>query len=386
MKTEFYLALRYLFRGKAKHVSFIGVMSCLGVVLGVATVLVALSIVNGIDGGLMERIMKFKDHIIIESLDDDVQLPQIKDAINGWEEVEYAAITLNTQVFAKFKNTVVPLVVKGVDFNDSSGKKLFFPYIKEEFGDEGFFVGEGIMKRFFLSDSIEFYPLNKKLHLEEEKIRGTFSVGLYDVDNYYLVTDLERAKSFSPNYILTLGLKLKEPFAADKVKAKISQKFGGDIFVNTWIDTNQALFATLKLEKIAMFIILSLIVIIASFNIFATLTVKVVEKTKEIGILKSLGFTNRKILSIFTIQGVFIGVIGTFGGWALGLAICFMLKTYPFIQLPEEIFFTRFLPISVQVGDMVVIAIVSIIISFVSSLFPAIRAARLEICEALRYE
>ncbi|UCD15573.1 MAG: ABC transporter permease [Candidatus Omnitrophota bacterium] len=385
MKTEIFLALRYLFRGKAKHVSFIGVMSCMGVTLGVATVLVALSIVNGIDGGLMERIMKFRDHITIESLTPE-KLPLVKETIERWEEVDFAAITLNTQVFAKFNNTIVPLIVKGIDFEDRSGRQLFYQYIKEERAEEGFFVGEGIERRFFVTDTIEFYPLKKKLQLEEEKVRGTFSVGLYDVDNYYLVTDLDKAKSLSSNYVLFLGVKLKEPFEADKAKEKIRQEFPEDIFVSTWIETNQALFATLKLEKIAMFIILSLIVIIASFNIFATLTVKVVEKTKEIGILKSLGFNNREVLSIFTLQGIIIGIIGIFAGSGLGLAICFILKTYPFIRLPQEIFFTEFLPVSVQLSDIVLIALVSLGISFVSSLAPAVRAARLEVCEALRYE
>lgn len=389
MITEFFLALRYLFRGKAKHVSFIGIMSCLGVILGVAAVLVALSIINGIDGGLMERIMKFRDHITIESMDESIaadKLRQVKEVIQKWEEVEFAAISLNTQVFAKFHNTVVPLVVKGVDFSDRAGMDFFAPYIKEEYSADGFFVGEEIKKRFLIADKIEYYPLKKKLQMEEAKVRGTFSVGLYDVDNYYLVTDLERAKDLSPNYLLYLGIKVKDPFSVDKIKARIKQEAGKDIFVNTWIETNHALFATLKLEKFAMFTILALIVIIASFNIFAMLTVKVVEKTKEIGILKSIGFTNRKILSVFTMQGVIIGIIGVLTGSGLGLFVCFLLQQYPFVRLPQEIFFTEYLPVTVQYSDVAFIAAVSLVISFVSSLFPAIRAARLEICEALRYE
>jgi lipoprotein-releasing system permease protein len=385
MRTEFYLARRYLFRGKAKHLSFIGVISCLGVILGVATVIVAISIVNGIDGGLMERIMRFRDHIIIESTDVQKLIP-IKEEIQQWEEVDSAAITLQTQVFAKFNNTVVPLVVKGMDFSDAGAKKMFYPYIKEEFDSEGVFIGEGVRKRFFISDKIEFYPLKKKLALQEEKVRGVFSVGLYDVDNYYLIYDLEKAKELSSNYLLLLGVKLKEPFSAAEVKEKIAQKFYDGVFINTWIETNQALFATLRLEKIAMFIILTLIVVIASFNIFATLTVKVVEKTKDIGVLKSLGFTNRRILSIFTLQGLILGIIGVVCGSALGLGVCYVLKSYPFIRLPAEIFFTEFLPVSVQYGDIIFIGMVSLFISFISSIFPALRASRLVVCEALRYE
>lgn len=385
MRTEFFLAWRYLFRGKAKHVSFIGVVSCLGIILGVATVITAISIVNGIDGGLMERIMRFRDHITVESANEG-KLNEVKGVVSDWQEVEYAALSTNTQVFAKFSNTVVPLVVKGIDFNDAGGRKFFSQYIKEEYAQEGFFVGEGLKRKFLLGEKIEFYPLKKRLSLQEEKVRGYFSAGLYDVDNFYLIGGLDMVKDLSPNYLLSLGIKVKEPFAVDKIKQKLQEKFPEGIFVNTWIETNQALFSTLKLEKFAMFIILTLIVIIASFNIFAVLTVKVVEKTKDIGILKAIGFTNRKILSVFTLQGIILGVIGVCGGAVLGLGICFVLKAYPFIRLPAEIFFTEYLPITVKADDIIMISIVSLVIAFISSLFPAIRASRLAICEALRYE
>lgn len=385
MGTELYLAWRYLFRGGEKHISFIGVISCCGVILGVATVIVALAIVNGVDGGLMERIMEFRDHLTIESSDAS-NLDRVKQVIDKWEEVETSAITLQTQVFAKFDNMVVPLAVKGIDFNEQGGKKLFSSYIKEEFSDTGFFVGESLSRRFSINEKIEFYPLRKKLALQEEKVRGIFSVGLYDIDNYYIITDLEKAKELSENYLLVLGVKVKDPFAAGKLKKKIQADFPRNIFINTWIETNQALFSTLRLERIAMFVILTLIIIIASFNIFATLTVKVVEKTKDIGILKALGFTNRMILSIFTLQGVMLGIIGIFGGTLLGLGACYVLDTYPIIRLPQEIFFTEYLPVSIQQGDIIMIAAVSLVISFISSLFPALRASRLNVCEALRYE
>jgi lipoprotein-releasing system permease protein len=385
MKTEIYLARRYLFRGKARHVSFIGVISCLGIILGVATIIVATSIINGIDGGLMERIMRFKDHITVESKEPDLLL-EVKTEVNNWPLVERASLAAQTQVFAKFEDRIVPMVVKGIDFSDNKEKTFFNRYIVREIGQEGFFIGEPLRRRFFLDQEIEFYPLQKKLALQTEEIRGSFLVGLYDIDNYYLISDLATVKSLSPNYHFFLGLKVVDPFAASKVKEEIIKSFPKDLFVSTWIETNQALFATLKLEKIAMFIILTLIVLIASFNIFATLTVKVVEKTKDIGVLKSLGFNSRKILSIFTLQGLFLGFIGTSCGTVLGLGLCFILKRYPFIRLPEEIFFTEYLPISVNPKDIFLVAAITVFISFISSLLPAARAAKLNICQALRYE
>ncbi|MBU1367698.1 MAG: ABC transporter permease [Candidatus Omnitrophica bacterium] len=382
---ELYLARRYLFRGRAKHISFIGVISCLGVVIGVATVIVAISIVNGIDGGLMERIMRFKYHLTIEAAEDD-SLYRAKEVMKQWEEVEIASLSLQTQIFAKFDDAIIPLVVKGIDFSEKSELDFFYQYVKSDFNNEGFFAGEGLRRKFNLGERIEFYPLEKKLRLQEEKIRGFFSTGLYDIDNYYLIGDLEKTKELSPHCQFFLGVRIKEPFYADKIKQKIKQAFPEGLFVFTWIEQNEALFATLKLEKIAMFIILSLIILVASFSIFATSTVKVVEKTKEIGILKSIGFTNRKILTIFTLQGVILGFIGVIFGTCLGLGICLILEKYPFIRLPQEIFFTEYLPVAVNYGDIILIGALALCISFVSSLFPALRAARLSPCEALRYE
>ncbi len=384
MLTEIFLAFRYLFRGKARHVSFIGIISAIGIVLGVATVIVAVSIVNGIDGALLERIMQFQYHITLDTRDSD-QLYLMQKELSKEEGVEDSSLSVRTQVFAQIGDTIVPLVVRGFQLDDPGQEQFFSQYIKEEFNDSGFFLGKGLSRRFFFKDKIEFYPLDERLTLEKEPIRGYFETGLYDVDNYYLISDLEKAKNLSPHYHLFLGLRLSEPFAADRLADEIARRYPQSI-ITTWTETNQQLFATLRLQKIALFIILSLIIIVASFNIFATLTIKVVEKTKDIGILKSIGFTSRRILSIFTLQGLVLGVIGTLGGVTLGLGICFFLEKHPIISLPEEIFFTPYLPVSVDYGEVILIGVVAIFISFLSSIWPARRACRFCPTEALRYE
>ena len=156
--------------------------------------------------------------------------------------------------------------------------------------------------------------------------------------------------------------------------------------INTWIESNGALFSALKLEKVTMFIILSLIIVVASFNIFATLTVKVVEKTKDIGILKSLGFSSRHIVRIFSLQGIILGVIGVILGVGIGLFLCFLLKEYHFIHLPQEIYYIDYLPVMVNIKDVILISLVGVFLSFFSSIFPAVRASCLNPSEALRYE
>ncbi len=385
MIPELFLARRYLFRGRARHISFIGIVSCLGIALGVATLIVVISVMNGFDRDLMDRLMRFNQHLTIECLDQE-QLPEIEKELETWEDVEAASISLQTQVFAKFDNLVLPLAVKGVDFQDKEERQILYQYITRETASEGFFIGEGLKRRFFILDRIEFYPLKKKLQLQRGVVRGAFKVGLYDIDNNYLITDLERAKSLSSNYLLFLGVRISDPYKASQIKEKILAEFNQDVFVSTWMESNQVFFSALQLEKLVMFIILSLIILVAAFNIFATLTVGVVEKTKDIGILKSLGFTRKRISRIFSLQGLLLGFIGTLSGTVLGLGLCIALEKFPFIKLPQEIYYIEYLPMAINYRDISLIVLVGIALSFIFSLLPAMRAARLQPSEALRYE
>lgn len=380
-----YLAGRYLFRGKAKHISFIGVVSCLGIALGVATLIIVISVMNGFDRDLTDRLLKFNYDVVVEGVNQE-DLSGLKEKIDTWQNVKSVSYFVQTQVFAKIDELITPLAVKGVDFTDKKEKDFIYKYIKEDRGGSGFFIGDGLRRRFYLSGKLEYYPLKKKLELSEDLIRGYFKVGLYDIDNNYLIADIDKVKSLSSNYFVFLGVRTNDPFKADLIKNKIQSIAPSGVFVTTWIESNRVLFSALQLEKMVMFIILSLIILVASFNIFATLTVKVVEKTKDIGILKALGFTSRKILAIFSLQGLLLGFIGVVFGCLLGIGLCLVLQTYPLIKLPQEIYNLECLPIALNYRDITVIAVLGVILSFVSSLFPAIRASKLSSCEALRYE
>ncbi|MCK4810413.1 MAG: ABC transporter permease [Candidatus Omnitrophica bacterium] len=381
---EFYLARRYLFRGRAKHLSYIGIISCMGIAIGVATLIVVISVMNGFGRDLMARLMKFNYHLTIESFDRE-ELPGIKAELEGWDEVEIVSLVTQTQIFAKFGSQILPLVVKGIDLRDAKEREYFYQYLTCDFKNDGFFLGESLKEKYYIRETISFYPLKKRLKVQEEKIAGFFKVGLYDIDNYYVITDINKVKSLSPNYLSFLGLRLDEPFAADRLKKKIKNNFSQGVFINTWMESNRDLFSALKLEKIVFFILVSLITVVASFVIFAILTIKVVEKTKDIGILKSLGFTKGKILTIFSLQGLLLGTIGVISGSFLGLGLCFILKKYPFIKLPE-IYSIEYLPIAINYREISLIVFLGLLLSYVFSLLPALRASRLSPCEALRYE
>ena len=385
LKTEIFLALRYLFRGKARHISFISVISCMGVMVGVATLIVVMSVMNGFDKDLMGKLLRFNYHITIESANRDIPNDIIKEVRNT-KGVKSAGLFLQTQVFCKFNNYVVPVIVRGFDFSSRCEKREFYKYVIKDKGGRGFFVGDGLRRRFLLGSKISYYPLRRRLRLKEGRIRGVFKVGLYDVDNNYLICDINEAKKLSNNYLLFLGVRINDPFKAAAVKNRLKDLINKGFMVNTWIETNGAVFSALKLEKITMFVILSLIVVVASFNIFSTLTIKVVEKTKDIGVLRSLGFNSMGILSVFSIQGLILGIIGIIAGAAIGTSLCFLLKEYHFIRLPQQVYYISYLPVVMKVKDIVLISSLGILLSFISSLFPAVRASRLKPSDALRYE
>jgi lipoprotein-releasing system permease protein len=384
MISELYLAQRYLFRGRARHISFIGIVSCFGVALGVAALIIVISVMNGFDRDLMDRLLKFNYHLNIFAKNAKT-LEAIKDFTDELTEVQSSSFIVQTQIFIKIEKYVYPLYVKGIDFNNQGEREQFFSYVKSDSKTGGFFVGEGLKLRLLPLDKIEYYPLDKNFKLKEEKVRGYFKTGLHDIDNTYVITDLEKAKSLSDNYSLSLGLRFKDPYLANEVRNKIETKFHESFYVNTWMD-NQVLLSALRLEKLTMFVLLSLITLVASFNIFATLSVKVVEKTKDIGILKTIGFTNRKILSVFSLQGLILGFIGVFFGTVIGLGLCILLNKYHFIKIPADIYAIEYLPVYINYRDIFIVGLLGILFSFISSLFPAIRASKLAPSEALRYE
>ena len=178
---------------------------------------------------------------------------------------------------------------------------------------------------------------------------------------------------------------VKDIYAADKIAAAIQEKLGPAYQTRDWMRMNRSLFAALKLEKIAMFIILTLIVLVAAFNITSTLIMLVMEKTKDIAILKSMGATRRSIMKIFMLEGIIIGAIGTVLGLGLGFLLTSILKKYEFIKLPSDVYYISTLPVKIESLDVALIAGATMLISFLATIYPAWQASRLDPVEAIRF-
>ena len=226
--------------------------------------------------------------------------------------------------------------------------------------------------------------------LRQYEMTGTFTTGMYDYDMKNIYVPLEAAQEqlgiLGDDRVSLLGIRTDDPDQASAVAQAIQQRLGFEFYAVSWSTTNRALFSALKLEKLAMGLILTLIVVVAAFNIVSTLVMVVVDRTREIGILKSMGMTDRRILRVFILQGLWIGVIGTVMGTTLGLFLAWLVDTYEIIRIPPDVYFVDRLPISIHAVDIAMIVGISVFIALVATIYPAFQASRLQPVDAIRHE
>ncbi|MFH1202109.1 MAG: ABC transporter permease [Candidatus Omnitrophota bacterium] len=388
-----WISFRYLIsKDKERFISFIGLISVLGVAVGVATLIVVLAVMTGFDNELREKIVGAHSHIMVEAglpIEDYEALAAEAQKVKG---VSSVSPYVGGQVFLYHQDRIVNLNLRGIDPKlEPSVSKMKDYLIKGDLdlAGDSIVVGRELARIFALDigDSLSVITAldNRMVDL---KVSGIFNSGMYDYDMNLGLVNLKMAQDiFSLGDAVTgLGIKTTNLYKAGAISASLKKQLGPDYSVRSWIEINKNFFAALKLEKITMFIILTLIVIVASFNIVATLSVLVTHKTKDIGILRSIGATASQIKRIFRLEGLFIGLGGTVLGSFLGIAICLILKRYQFIKLPEDIYYIQYLPVSIDLKDIATVVLVALVITYLSTLFPANKAASLKPVEALRYE
>jgi lipoprotein-releasing system permease protein len=230
-------------------------------------------------------------------------------------------------------------------------------------------------------------PFGMMPKMQKFEVKGLLHTGYYEYDSTTGYADIAAAAKFFGVEAGATGLsaRLRDLDSAEAVAKRLQSRFGPAYLVRTFNDMNRTLFAALKLEKGVMFIILTLITLVASLNIASTLILRSVEKTKDIGLLKAMGATPRQIRRIFWIEGSIIGGAGVVMGLVLGLILCFIIWRYPIVELPSDIYYLSRVPVSIQLWDVVAVVVMGVLLSLLATVYPAFRAAKVNPVEAIHY-
>ena len=409
MSFEFFVARRYLFsHRKQAFIYVISLMSIIGVALGVAALVVVLGVYNGLTTDMRDKILGANAHGIVLSYIPDAfgKNPGLRDEILRTPGVTGATPFIYTEVMLSSGDGVKGLMLRGVDPRTAPGVLSMLKAIKKgsinglETGDgtPGIIIGEELAKHIglgmgsrvnLLSPAGEKTTAGFQPRIRPFEVAGIFKTGMYEYDSSLAFVTLDAARELlglDPGFLSGIEITVDDVYRADEITKELTDNIGNPFYARSWMDMNANLFAALKLEKIGMFILLIMVVLIGSFSIVATLVMLVMEKTRDIAVMMSMGATRKMIRRIFMYQGTIIGFVGTMLGYALGLTVGYLLKRYQFIKLPENVYTLDHLPIIITVPDVLIIGGAAMLLCFLSTLYPARQASRLKPADALRYE
>jgi lipoprotein-releasing system permease protein len=405
---ELFLGLRYLkAKRKQRFISVITIISVLGVMVGVMALVVVLSVMNGFRSDLMNKILGVNSHVLVLNLSGTFNgYQQVAEKVKKMDGVVAVTPFVYTQVMLNHSGRVSGAVLRGVDPGSAARVVNFDKMIKEgslsslsetERGTPSIIIGSELAKQIgastgslvtVISPEGKLTPLGRTPNTQKFRVTAIFDSGMYEYDASMVYISLTQAQRFLAlgDNVTGLELKVKEVYQSDIIAKKIQKKLGYPYWTKDWKLMNRSLFSALKLEKLTMFVILTMIVLVGALNIISTLVMVVMEKTRDVAILRAMGASAKSIMSIFMFQGILVGVIGTLAGLCSGLGLCQLLSKYQFINLPADVYYISKLPVLVSVSDVSIVAGAAVVISFLATLYPAWYASRLNPVESFRYE
>jgi lipoprotein-releasing system permease protein len=391
MDYRFFLAVRQMKSRGGKFLSFATFISIIGIALGVAAIIVVMGVMSGFTEEIRSKILGLKPHILVQTFGTLSDVSPVSKKIEKIDGVVASSPVIWEEGIIQYKERAKGIIIKGIDYQKEIKVTDLKKYIKGSDVSslkDGILIGEELAKNLGILTSDKILIISPQLNSQEFKVKGFFNSGMYEYDNSLVFLSLEDTQRLFVlgNEYSGIQVKVKDVFKAETIKKELQNVLGPNSIVRTWQDMDRTLFEALKLEKIAMFTILTLIVIVASFNIASTLVVMVMEKRRQIGILKAVGATSNDIRKIFLYQGSIIGFCGTVSGCIIGLILGILLKKYHFIALSEEIYSIPYLPIKLEWDMFIVVGLLAFLISIIAAIYPATRAAKLGVAETLRYE
>ena len=404
---ELHVALRYLLaKRKQSFISVISFISTLGVSVGVMAVIIALAVMTGLQQELRDRILGSNAHVYVFKTNGITDYHAEVDKLLKVPHVVGAAPAINGKALISAARSEQFITVKGIDpvleptvtdigraMQQGSLDALRAPSLdapdaillgKDLAAQLGVGVGDSVT---LLTPQGTLSPMGMIPRTRRLRMAGIFSLGLYEFDSSYGFVSLDTAQRLlSRDSVDYMELRLDDIFRAPEVAQSIAPRLGSDYIANDWSDMNKPLFAALTLEKIAVSLAIGLIVMVAALNIVASLILLVMEKSRDIAILKTMGATSRSVTVIFIMQGLIIGIVGTAVGATVGYALSFVFDRYRLIRVPIDVYQVPYLPFTVLATDFLVVVIVAVLICFVATIYPSRQAARLDPAQALRYE
>lgn len=409
MSYEFFIARRYLAsKRKTGFVSIFTFISIAGILIGVAALIFVLSMMNGFEKEVRTRIIGTIAHINIFSAKENSfsDYQSLISQLSAEKQVKAVAPFVYSKVAISSKDETDGIIIRGIlpqeeekvtDLKKNLLAGSFDLEREDPTGLPRILLGTTLADQLNvrIGDAVVVYSLareNLSLGVTPKvakfKVGGIFETGMYEYDSalgYILLSEAQKLFNLG-NSVTGLEVRIDNFYQAQEVAKELERKIGPHFMAVDWMRMHKNLFSWMSLEKYAMFLALSLIVAVAAFNIISTLIMIVLEKKKEIGILKSLGATSQSIMKIFMFKGLVVGLFGTVLGIGVGFTLCWLQKTFDIISLPSEIYFISSLPVDMRVLDFVLVAVASVGIAFLATIYPAKKAAGLNPVEAIRFE
>ena len=405
---ELFVAVRYLLaKRKQAFISLISFISILGVGVGVMAVLIAMALMTGLQKELRERIVGSSAHVYVFKMGEGIRdvpaevakLRQVPRVIGT------APAVIGKGLLTAGSDSQAPVTIKGIDIGLEPSVTDIRSALREG-SLEALRAGpeemDGIILGIDLAKTLEVQPGDTVRLLTPDqvltpfapmprtrafKVAGIFSLGLFEFDSEYALVDLPvAARVFGREHPDFMQVRLDDMFAATAAAEDIQRRLGDEYATQDWAQMNRSLFSALWLEKMAISITIGLIIMVAALNIVASLVLLVMEKSRDIAILKTMGSSAASIRRIFMLQGLIIGIIGTTGGTLLGCALIYVLDRYQLIRVPIDVYQISYIPFTLLPQDLMAVVAAALLICFVATIYPSRQAARLDPAQALRYQ